>query len=195
MDEQQRAAGRSASRSAFVLTVSDGVAAGTRDDDSGEVLAGRLERLGFTVERAVAPDDEPSVARFVRGAAAEHRLVLTTGGTGLGPRDRTPEALRSLLDYEIPGFGEVMRAEGRASTPFASLSRSLAGAFEGSLILALPGSPRGALESLEAVVPILEHALATLGGDTRRHPVDTNAEAAQVPPDPETADVRPDPAS
>jgi molybdenum cofactor synthesis domain-containing protein len=167
-----------------VLTVSDGVAGGTRHDESGEVLAQRLERLGFTVERAVAPDDEPSVARFVRGAAAEHRLVVTTGGTGLGPRDRTPEALRGLIDYEIPGFGELMRAVGRASTPFASLSRSLAGAYQGTLVLALPGSPRGALESLEAVVPILEHALATLGGDTGRHPLETGAEAAQLQPDP-----------
>jgi molybdopterin adenylyltransferase len=168
-------------RSAFVLTVSDGVAEGSRHDECGVVLAERLQRLGFSVERAVAPDDEPTIARFVRGAAEEHQLVVTTGGTGLGPRDRTPEALRQMLEYEIPGFGEVMRADGRASTPFAALSRSLAGAFRGTLVLALPGSPRGALESLEAVVPILDHALATLSGDTRRHPQATGADAATVP--------------
>lgn len=166
-----------------MLTVSDGVAGGTRHDESGEVLTRRLEALGFSVERAVTPDDEPTIARFVTGAAEEHGLVITTGGTGLGPRDRTPEALRGILDYEIPGFGESMRAEGRASTPFAALSRSLAGAYRGTLVLALPGSPRGALESLEAVVPILEHALATLGGDTRRHPLETGAEAAHLPTD------------
>jgi molybdenum cofactor synthesis domain-containing protein len=162
-----------------VLTVSDGVAAGTREDESGEVLAARLEALGFSVERAVAPDDPPTIARFVTGAAAEHQLVVTTGGTGLGPRDHTPEALREILEYEIPGFGELMRAEGRRSTPFAALSRSLAGALEGTLVLALPGSPRGALESLEAVVPVLEHALATLSGHTARHPLDTAASAAR----------------
>jgi molybdenum cofactor synthesis domain-containing protein len=167
-------------RSAFVLTISDGVSAGARDDESGEVLAARLTELGFAVERAVSADDEGTIGRFVEGAAAEHLLVVTTGGTGLGPRDRTPEALRKLLDYDIPGFGEVMRAEGRRSTPFASLSRSFAGALQGTLVVALPGSPRGALESLEAVVPILDHALATLGGDTRRHPVETGADAARA---------------
>lgn len=167
-----------------MLTVSDGVADGTRHDESGEVLARRLEVLGFAVERAAAPDDEPAITRFVTGAAEAHRLVVTTGGTGLGPRDHTPEALRAILDYEVPGFGELMRAEGRASTPFAALSRSLGGVYRGSLVLAFPGSPRGALESLEAVVPILEHALATLGGDTRRHPVETGADAAHVPAGP-----------
>jgi molybdopterin adenylyltransferase len=175
-----------------VLTVSDGVAAGTRDDESGEVLAARLEALGFSVERAVAPDDPPTIGRFVTGAAAEHRLVVTTGGTGLGPRDRTPEALREILEYEIPGFGELMRAVGRASTPFASLSRSLAGALQGTLVLALPGSPRGALESFEAIVPLLEHAIATLGGETARHPLDNTAGAAH--PAPSAAPPQPPPA-
>lgn len=172
---------RTAIQSAFVLTISDGVADGSRHDESGEVLARRLEELGYAVERAVSPDEAPTIARFVIAAAARCRLVVTTGGTGLGPRDVTPQALAELLDYEIPGFGELMRAEGRRSTPFAALSRSLGGSFRSTLVLALPGSPRGALESLDAVAPILDHALATLSGHTRQHPVETGADAAKHP--------------
>jgi molybdopterin adenylyltransferase len=153
-----------------VLTISDGVAAGTRLDESGEALAQRLTESGFEVERAAVPDEPAQVAAAVARSAGRHRLVVTSGGTGLGPRDRTPEALQPLLDYQIPGFGEVMRAGGRRSTPFADLSRSLAGVIGSTLVVALPGSRRGALESLAAVEPLLDHALATLGGDTQRHP-------------------------
>jgi molybdopterin adenylyltransferase len=153
-----------------VLTASDGVAHGTRDDESGRVLAARLEELGFETERAAVPDDWVALSQGLLDAVERVALVVITGGTGLGPRDVTPQVVHSLTDYVVPGFGEVMRAEGRRSTPFASLSRSLAAVRGSTLVLALPGSPRAALESLDAVVPILDHALATLRGDTQRHP-------------------------
>lgn len=154
-------------RSSFVLTISDGVAAGSRSDESGQALTDRLAVFGFAVERGAVPDDPAAVVAAVQQAIERgHQLIVTSGGTGLGPRDSTPQALRPLLDYEIPGFGEAMRAAGRSSTPMADLSRSFAGVIGNSLLLALPGSPAGALESLSAVQPILGHALDTLGGQT-----------------------------
>jgi molybdopterin adenylyltransferase len=167
-------------QTAFVLTISDGVIAGTRADESGEALAGRLTELGFSVERAATPDDRALIARAVGTAAARHPLVVTTGGTGLGPRDTTPQALRDVLQYEVPGFGEVMRAAGRRSTPMADLSRSMAGVRGRCLVVAVPGSPRAALESIEAVVPLLAHALETLAGATQQHPLETGADAAHI---------------
>ena len=152
------------------MTVSDGVAAGTRDDASGDVVEQRLATLGFAVERRVVADEPADIARLVVAAAdAGARLVVTTGGTGLGPRDRTPEAVQGIVEYLVPGFGEAMRAEGRRHTPLASLSRSLAGVRGRCLILCLPGSPRGAAESLDAVADILDHALRMVGGRTS-HP-------------------------
>ena len=154
-------------RSAMVLTISDGVSAGTRQDESGEALAARLSEIGFSVERAAVPDDEERIARAVAEAAEHVELVVSTGGTGLGPRDRTPQTLHGLLDYEIPGFGEQMRAYGRERTAMADLSRSVAGVLGTTLVIATPGSRSGALESLAAVEPILKHALETLGGRTQ----------------------------
>jgi molybdopterin adenylyltransferase len=152
---------------AVVVTVSDGVMAGTRADTSGDVVEARLAALGFLVERHVVADEPGDISQVVAAAAdGGARLVVTTGGTGLGPRDRTPEAVEGVIEYVVPGFGEAMRAEGRAHTSLASLSRSLGGVRGESLILCLPGSPRGASESLDAVAGILDHALRMLAGRT-----------------------------
>ena len=152
---------------ALVLTVSDGVRAGTREDRSGEAVEQRLAGLGFEVRREVVADEPDQIGRIVSQAAdAGARLVVTSGGTGLGPRDRTPDGVTPIVDYVIPGFGEAMRAEGRTHTPLASLSRSFGAVRGQTLIICVPGSPRGALESLDAVDMILGHALETLAGRT-----------------------------
>ncbi len=151
-------------RSALVLTVSDRVAAGRRDDASGDALAARLVGLGFEVLRQVVSDDVAAIAAAIRAGAADHPLVVTTGGTGLTPRDVTPQATATVLDYEVPGIAEAMRAEGRKSTPMAALSRGLVGVAGRSLVVNVPGSPKGSVESLDAVVPVLDHALETLSG-------------------------------
>jgi molybdenum cofactor biosynthesis protein B len=155
------------SRVALVLTISDGVTAGTRQDQSGAALAVRLVELGFTVERATVADERDEIATAISGATGHAALVISTGGTGLGPRDVTPQALHGLLDYEIPGIGEQMRALGRAHTPMADLSRSMAGVLGTTLVVAVPGSRGGAMDSLTAIEPLLDHALETLGGHTQ----------------------------
>jgi molybdenum cofactor synthesis domain-containing protein len=153
---------------AHVVTVSDGVFHGTREDKSGPALVGLLRGGGFEVTGPeVVPDEHERISEAIETAVARGAdLVITTGGTGLGPRDVTPQATAALLDYYVPGIGEEMRRAGTASTPTAALSRSMAGVLGRTLIINMPGSVNGATESLAAVMPILGHALKLLHGDT-----------------------------
>jgi molybdenum cofactor synthesis domain-containing protein len=148
----------------LVLTVSDRGAAGDREDVTGAGLAERLAELGFAVERGIVPDEQALIEAALVAGTARHPLVVTTGGTGLTPRDVTPQATLAIVDYEVPGFAEAMRADGRTATPMAILSRAVVGVRGRSLVVNLPGSPRGALQSLASVEPVLGHALETLGG-------------------------------
>jgi molybdenum cofactor synthesis domain-containing protein len=160
----RRRFGRDFEVSALVITASDRSAAGSRADTSGEGVADRLSDAGFRVERTVVPDDQPLLEAAIREGAAQHRLVITTGGTGLTPRDVTPQATLAVIDYQVPGIAEAMRAAGRSITPLAELSRAVAGVRSGALVINLPGSPKAAIESLEAIVGIIPHALETLAG-------------------------------
>jgi molybdopterin adenylyltransferase len=149
---------------ALVLTVSDGVSNGTRQDESGMALGDRLAMAGFRVDRQTVPDEHDQIQSAIVAGAAGHDLVVSTGGTGLTPRDVTPQATLSAIDYEVPGLAEAMRAAGRARTPLADLSRGVVGVIGRCLVVNVPGSPRGALESLVALEPTLVHALETLVG-------------------------------
>ena len=158
---------------AGVLTVSDAGSRGEREDSAGPAVAAVLEGVGFDVaEHALLPDEQEEIAALLARWCDEGGLdlVVTAGGTGLAPRDRTPEATASVLDYEVPGLAEAMRAAGRASTPFASLSRGRSGVRGRTLLLNLPGSERGARESIEAVAVVLPHACRQLDSPRSRGP-------------------------
>ncbi len=153
---------------AHVITISDGAFHGKREDASGQALVSVLSRGGFEVGGPeVVPDDVERIREAVMTAVERGvDLVVATGGTGLGPRDVTPQALATLIDYEVPGLGEAMRRAGAESTPMAVLSRSMAGVRKRTLIISVPGSPKGAIESLKAVMPVVGHAMQLLHGDT-----------------------------
>lgn len=163
-------------RSAAVITVSDGCASGTRQDLSGPALVRVLREAGVEpIETLIVSDDRDGLERALREAAARVDLVLTTGGTGLSPRDNTPEATLAVCDRLVPGLPERMRQAGIAETPFAALSRGVCGICDGALILNLPGSPRGAESSLRSILDLLPHALALLDGDTAHEEPPTHA--------------------
>ena len=154
---------------AAVLTISDSVTTGTRIDRSGPAVRERLEQLGWGVPVLEAiPDEIDQIsARLAKLAdGGQVAAIFTTGGTGVAVRDVTPEATRAVIDREIPGLGELMRARGREKTPLAALSRSLAGTRGSVLIVNLPGSPKGAVESLDAIVELAPHVLELLRGRT-----------------------------
>jgi molybdopterin adenylyltransferase len=153
---------------AAVLTVSDSSSRGERQDVSGPALAEILTRHNYrVVATEVIPDDRTHIENALLQLAEKARLVVSTGGTGLAERDVTPEATRAISDRLVEGVAERMRLEGAKRTPFAALSRGVCGTRGKSLILNVPGSPRGAVECLEAVIDILPHALQLLDGDTK----------------------------
>jgi molybdenum cofactor synthesis domain-containing protein len=151
---------------AAVVTVSDSVSVGTRIDESGPAVVDVLIGQGFEVTLVVIPDERERLSELILDLARTSDLVVTTGGTGFSPRDVTPEATKAVLEREAPGLAEAMRAAGRASTPFADLSRGVTGIIGSSIVINLPGSPKGAVESLNAVLPLLPHAMEHLAGRT-----------------------------
>jgi molybdopterin adenylyltransferase len=154
---------------AAVLTVSDGVSAGEREDKSGDLLAELLAAEGYDVERRVVPDDREAVADAIVELAEDAALVLTTGGTGLGPRDVTPEASAEVIDRRAPGIAEAIRADSIAKTPHGLLSRGLAGVRDRTLVVNLPGSPGGCRDGFAVLQPALRHALELLAGEQTAH--------------------------
>ena len=163
MSGSDAAAGAAATLRAAVLTVSDGVHHGVREDRSGATLIELLGGEGFHVEHRVVPDERDQIAAAIRElAAAGAQVILTTGGTGLAPRDVTPEATAPLLDRPAPGISEAIRAEAMARTPHALLSRGVAGVHGSTLVVNLPGSPGGCRDGFAVLRPALHHAVELL---------------------------------
>ena len=154
---------------AAVLTVSDGVSSGERQDASGDLLVELLGAEGYEVERRVVPDDREAIADAIVELAEDAALVLTTGGTGLGPRDVTPEASAEVIDRAAPGIAEAIRADSIAKTPHGLLSRGIAGVRDRTLVVNLPGSPGGCRDGFAVLQPALGHALQLLAGEQTAH--------------------------
>ncbi len=152
-----------------MLTVSDGVFAGEREDESGDLLAGALAENGWEVGRRTVPDDRDEIATALRELAGTSALVLTTGGTGFGPRDVTPEATAEVVERGAPGIAEAVRADAVARTPHGMLSRGTAGIVGSTLVVNLPGSPGACRDGWAVLAPAVGHAVKLLAAETTQH--------------------------
>ena len=152
-----------------MLTVSDGVSAGEREDESGDLLAGALAENGWEVGRRTVPDDRDEIATALRELAGTSALVLTTGGTGFGPRDVTPEATAEVVERGAPGIAEAVRADAVARTPHGMLSRGTAGIVGSTLVVNLPGSPGACRDGWAVLAPAVGHAVRLLAAETTEH--------------------------